>query len=76
MVPLPFMVQVCDAGLVPQSHICTLIAALMAVPLKVSARCCQVPVPGAVTVPLANVVWLPLWLLRMTDQAPVFASCR
>jgi hypothetical protein len=33
-----------------------LMAAEMLLPLKVTARCCQVPVPGAVTVPLARVV--------------------
>ena len=32
-----------------------LIAAVIVLPLKVSARCCQVLVPGAATVPLARV---------------------
>ena len=48
-----------------------LIAAEIVWPLNVSARCCQVPVPGAVTVPLASVVSPPLLLFRTIDQAPV-----
>ena len=53
-----------------------LIAAEIVSPLNVSARCCQVPVPGAVTVPLARVVSVPLVLFRTIDQAPVLLSCR
>ncbi len=53
-----------------------LIAAVIEAPLKVSARCCQVPVPGADTVPLASVVVLPLLLSRTTCQTPVLDSCR
>jgi len=44
--------------------------------LKVSASCCQVSRPGAVTVPLARVVSVPLVELRTIDQAPVLLSCR
>ena len=53
-----------------------LMAAEIVCPLKVSARCCQVPVPGAVTVPLARVVSVSLVLLRTRDHAPVLLSCR
>jgi len=53
-----------------------LMAAEMLLPLKVRARCCQVPVPGAVTVPLASVVSVSLVLLRTTDHAPVLLSWR
>ena len=53
-----------------------LIAAVIVLPLKVSARCCQVPVPGADTVPLASVAGEPLVLSRSTCQAPVLDSCR
>ena len=53
-----------------------LIAAVIEAPLKVSARCCQVPVPGAGTVPLASVTGEPLVLSRSSDQAPVLDSCR
>ena len=53
-----------------------LIAALIVWPLKVSASCCQVSRPGAVTVPLARVVSVPLVELRTIDQAPVLLSCR
>jgi len=53
-----------------------LIAALMVWPLKVSDRCCQVPRPGAATVPLARVVRVPPVELRVIDHAPVLLSCR
>jgi hypothetical protein len=51
-----------------------LIAAVIVAPLKVSARCCQVPVPCAATVPLARVVSVSLVLFRTIDQAPVLLS--
>ncbi len=53
-----------------------LIAAEIVLPLNVSARCCQVPVPGAVTEPLASVDRPPALLFRTIDHAPVLLSCR
>ena len=53
-----------------------LIIAEIVAPLRVSARCCQVFRPGALTLPLARVVSWPLELLRTMDHAPVLASCR
>jgi hypothetical protein len=47
------------------------IAAVIELPWKPSESLCQVPVPGAVTVPLASVVQSQLSSLFSSSQAPV-----